>query len=110
MEYLSQEEDVRLSEIPFTEPVQGCKYNIGDSLGYVIIPLNEQILTDFLLKSYEYLLNVAKQLYDGIGKRISLNLLSVSQWSRTVEGFEGDAELIEIHTHNTKFRSFMSRN
>jgi len=28
MEYLYQGEDVRLSEIPFTEPVQGCKYNI----------------------------------------------------------------------------------
>ena len=63
-------------------------------------------MRDFLLKSYEYLTNVAEQLYDGIGKRISLNLLSVSQWSRIVEEHED----IEIHTHNTKFRSFMSRN
>ena len=38
MEYLYQGEGVRLSDIPFTEPVQGCKYNIGDSLGNVIIP------------------------------------------------------------------------
>ena len=108
-DFLDEGEDVRVSDIPFTEPAPGCKYNIGESTGYVIIPLTEQLMKDFLIKSYEYLMNVAEQLYDGIGKRISLNLMSVSLWSRIMEGEEG-SELLETHTHNTKFRSFISRN
>ena len=55
--------------------------------------------------------NVTHQLFDGIGKRISLNLMSVCQMDRLVHTEDGVTQSeIEIHTHNTKFESFISRN
>src|SRR5690606_25354774 len=51
------------------------------------------------------------QLFDGIGKRISLNLTSVCQMERYTQTEDGSTQTdIEIHTHNTKFESFMSKN
>ena len=65
----------------------------------------------FLNKTREHLTNVAHQLFDGIGKRISLNLMSVCQMERLAHTEDGGTQSeIEIHTHNTKFESFISRN
>ena len=111
MDYLNYGENERTTEIPFQEPVPGCKYNITTSMGSIIISLKETTMSNFLKKSQEYLNNIAHQLFDGIGKRISMNLISVSEWTRTIH--EGDGNIsyeIEVHTHNTKFRSFISRN
>ena len=80
-------------------------------LGNIIIPLKETSMGEFLKKSQEYVHNIAVQLFDGIGKRISMNLISVSEWTRTIHEDNGSiSEETEVHTHNTKFRSFISRN
>ena len=112
MDYLNYGENVRTAEIPFNEPVPGYKYNITRAKGFVVIPLNEGILKEFLLKTREYLLNISYQLFfDGIGRKISLNVVSVSNWERRIEEPDGSiSKSDEIHTHNTKFRTFMSRN
>jgi len=111
MDFLNYGDNVRQSDIPFNELAPGCKYNIGKAWGNVIIPLKEAVLSEFLSKARDYLYNVAYQLFDGIGKRISLNLISVSQWDRVVHNDDGGVFFeIEVHAHNTKYRSFMSRN
>ena len=94
----------------FVSIVAGCKYNVGMTWGNIIIPLKETSMSNFLTKSRDYLYNIG-HLFDGIGKRISLNLISVSQWSRIIHGDnERVSYEIEVHTHNTKYKSFMSRN
>ena len=70
MDYLNYGQNVRTAEIPFNEPVPGCKYNITRAKGFVVIPLNDGILKEFLLKTREYLLNISYQLFDGTGGRL----------------------------------------
>ena len=79
MDYLNYGDNTRTSDIPFVESVPECKYNVGMTWGNIIIPLNETSMSEFLKKSREYLYNIGHQLFDGIGKRISMNLISVSQ-------------------------------
>ena len=82
MDYLNYGENVRIAEIPFEEPVPGCKYNITRAKGFVVIPLNDGILKEFLLKTREYLFNISYQIFDGTGRKVSLNVVSVSNWER----------------------------
>ena len=111
MDYLNYGENVRSAEIPFEEPVPGCKYNIIEAKGFVVIPLNDSLRKEFLSKTREYLLNISYQLFDGTGRKVSLNVVSVSNWERTIQESDGNISTsMEIHTHNTKFRTFMSRN
>ena len=88
MDYLNYGDNTRTSDIPFVEPVPGCKYNVGMTWGNIIIPLKKTSMSNFLTKSRDYLDNIG-HLFDGIGKRISLNLISVSQWSRIIHGDNG---------------------
>jgi len=111
MDYLNYGKNVRSAEIPFNEPIPGCKYNITKAKGFVVILLNKSILKEFLLKTREYLLNISYQLFDGTGRKVSLNIVSVSQWERSIQESDGSFSTnMEVHTHNTKFRTFMSRN
>ena len=111
MDYLNYGENVRTAEIPFEEPAPGCKYNVTRAKGFVVIPLNERDLSEFLLKIREYLMEISYQLFDGTGRKISLNVVTVSNWERLIEEPDGRISTsIEIHTHNTKFRTFISRN
>jgi len=55
MDFLNYGDNIRQSDIPFNEPVPGCKYNIGKAWGNVIIPLKEAVMSEFLNKARDYL-------------------------------------------------------
>ena len=65
----------------------------------MIIPLREKFLGGFLNKTREHLTNVAHQLFDGIGKRISLNLMSVCHMERLVHTEDGVLKVKLKSTH-----------
>ena len=111
MDFLNHGDDIRHSDFPFTEPAPGCKYNVSVNGGNVIIPMKYTDLKEFLLKTRDYLYDIAYQLFDRTGRKVSLNILSVSKWARVIHEHDGKSiESIETHTHNTKFRTYISRN
>ena len=124
----------------FVEPSPGCHYDIGNSHGYVLVPIpTKKIRHDEERKVYiigesaeerylhidellgfihETTYNITEQLFDNLGGRIDIQVITVTQWTTDeVNYYEEDGKVIDAkavqvvdHINNTKFFETSARN
>ena len=112
----------RKSPFNFVEPMSGCHYDIGSSLGHVVIPIPQIHINDpaydatastgkFLDDIHEYTYHITEQLFDNLGGKIDIQIITVEKWENshydTITGESYEEEQIRIH--NTKFYSILAR-
>ena len=128
----TREEPIRNSHVfNFVEPIPGCRYDIGESHGYVLIPYPEQddtrsnsemfrdstipdpsqegILPEeiFLDDVHEYTYKISEQLFDNLKGKIDIQITTIEKWIKLLPGSE--VEKVD-YIHNTNFFGINARN
>jgi len=108
----------------FNEPTPGCRYDIGENHGYVLIPIDNlaevigpHAIGDTLYGDliHEYTYSIAEQLFDNLGGKLDIQVITVEQYqffANEIEMAFGHApEYVTTHyIHNTKFFTITARN
>ena len=126
-----EREPYRNSSFDFNEPTPGCHFDIGESRGYVLVPIpiperhieEEKGMEDtvdmerdaeprlnleqFLEFVHETTYNISEQLFDNLDKVLEIQVITVTQW--VVIG--GDEPITnQDYIHNTKYQQITARN
>ena len=112
----------RNSPFNFVEPVPGCHYDIGPSIGHVVVPIPQLRIDNpdyvnsinpatFLDNVHEYTYLITEQIYDNLGGKIDIQIITVEKWHNVfADPVTGETQVEElIRIHNTKFYSILAR-
>ena len=89
-----EEEKEQIVSFKFIEPVPGCIYNMGRANGYIIIPMDQTSINDYLTYIYRYSFHVITQLHNEIGRPLDIQVMSSCNFENIPE--EGiDSEIYE---------------
>lgn len=106
-EHLEHGENKRESFFRFEEPVPGCKYNIGEARGDIIIPLDQADLSEHLAEIHRCVYLTVEQLFDNINKTLDIHVISLTEWLHS----DSDGRLTVIpNTQRSKTYTVSARN